>query len=235
MIFLFLIIVTFVVFVLNRREVDLTDLLLVVVFMVLALQAVRNLALSSIVIGLTTARYLPAIGTNRASESKELTERSSTFMGVFGIAAATLGLLVVLIHGFPSSDRFGDIVNKAYPVATIDRLDIPGVRVFVLDVWSGLVIDRTWPNAHVYSDLRTDLYGAAMIREYQRTISAFPEALRNLDSVCTTHVLIRPKDALSQVLRLDPHWRVIQSDTHAVLFARAGIAAGCDAYPIPPV
>lgn len=235
MIFLLLIIVAFVVFALNRREVDLTDLVLVVVFMVLALQAVRNLALSSIVIGLTIARYMPAIGTSRASTSKELTERSSTFMGAFGLAAATLGLLVVLIHGFPRSDRFGDIVNKSYPVATIDRLNDPGVRVFVLDVWSGMVIDRAWPNAHVYSDLRTDLYGAAFIRKYQQTISAFPGSLKNLDSVCTTHVLIRPKDALAQVLRLDPDWRVVQSDTRTVLFARARPAPGCDAFPIPAV
>ena len=235
MIFLILIVVAFVVFALNRRELDLTDLLLVVVFMVLALQAVRNLALSSMVIGLTIARYMPSIGTTPASTSKELTERSSTLMGVFGVTAATLGLLVVLIHGFPPSDRFGDIVNKAYPVATIDRLDKPGVRVFVLDVWSGLVIDRAWPNAHVYSDLRTDLYGAPFVRKYQQTISAFPDSLKNLDAVCTTHVLVRPKDALAQELRLDADWLVVHSDKRVVLFARARPASGCDAYPIPTV
>ncbi len=235
MIFLVLLIVTFIIFALNRREVDLSDLLLVVVFTVLALQAVRNLALSSIVIGLTTTRYLPVAKDKAVRTKRDINERSGALIGGVALIAAALGLAVVLVNGFPKSDRFADIVNKTYPVATIDRLDKPGVRVFVLDVWSGLVIDRAWPNAHVYSDLRTDLYGAAMILRYQRTISALPEALTNLDSACTTHVLVRTKDALAQELRLDHDWLVIQSDKRSVLFARRAPAAGCSMYPIPAV
>jgi hypothetical protein len=235
MIFLLLILVTFTVFALNRRSIDLTDLLLVLAFMVLALQAVRNLAVSSMVIGLTVAKYLPVKTAEGSRPSKDLSARSSALFGAMGLAAAALGLTVVLIHGLPRSGRFADIVNKSYPLQAIARIDHPGVRVFVFDVWSGLVIYRSWPNAHVYTDLRTDLYGAPLIRKYQRAISAFPEALTNLDSACTTHVLIRPKDALTQELRLDPDWRVVQVDDRSILFARRAPARGCEMYPIPAV
>jgi hypothetical protein len=195
--------------------------------------------MSSIVLGVVAAKYMPgALETlrgSRSSERHEVGAGSSALLGIMGLVLALGGLGIVLAHSFPRSNNFADIVNKTYPVAAVDALKVPGVRVFVFDVWSGLVIDRAWPDAHVHTDLRTDMYGLALSQEYQRAIAAFPDATKILDRSCTTHVLIRPRDALAQLLVNDPDWKLVRSDKLSVIYQRRAPAPGCGGVPIPDI
>jgi hypothetical protein len=222
---------------LSPSRADPTDVALVLAFSVLALQAVRNLAMSAIVLGVVCARSMPgALATAappKASTKNQVGSGTSVFMGMMGLVLAVGGLGIVLVHSFPRSDDFRDIVDRTYPVSAIDALRVPGVRVFVFDAWSGMVIDRAWPDAHVFVDLRTDMYGLAISQQYQRIIAAFPDATRDLDRSCTTHVLIRPRDALTPLLTNNQNWKVIRSETKSILFQRKGVASGCEQYPIP--
>jgi hypothetical protein len=156
-------------------------------------------------------------------------------MGLVGLVLAIGGLGIVLVHSFPRSDNFADIANKNYPLSAIQAIDVPGVRVFVFDVWSGLVIDKSWPNAHVYADLRTDMYGLDVSQRYQRAIAAFPDALPTLDGACTTHVLIRQRDALAQLLQKNANWRLVRTDRLSVIYQRVSPAPGCAGHPIPAI
>jgi hypothetical protein len=148
-------------------------------------------------------------------------------IGATTLAVALAALGLVAAHGFPRSDRPGDIVNKAYPVAAIDALDRPGVRVFALDFWAGLVIDRDWPNAHVYLDTRVDMYGTAMALRYIDAVSGGKAWEADLDRYCTTHHLVRPQEPIAQVLALSPDWRLERSDRVSVTFVRRSPAPGC--------
>ena len=235
-IFLILILVVLGTLALSPDRADPTDVALVLAFTFLALQAVRNLAMSGIVLGVVAAKYMPGAiealrGSTRAK--RQVGAGSSAALGFMGLVLAVGGLAIVLAASFPRSNDFKDIVNKTYPVAAIDALKVPGVRLFVYDVWSGMVIDRAWPEAHVYADLRTDMYGLALSQKYQRAIAAFPDATKILDDACTTDALIRSRDALAQLLVNDPQWELVRSDRLSVTYQRRSPAPGCDAYPIP--
>ncbi len=234
LLFLALLLILIAAFALNPDAVDLTDLALSTAFLFLALQAVRNLAISAIVLALVVARVLPgALSTLRQRPAAPTTERPSVPLGAMGWAMAIGGLGVLLVVGMPRSGRAADIVDEQFPLAAIERLRIDGVRVFVLDGWSGLVIDRAWPQARVYLDLRGDIYGVGLVNRYRRTISGLPGWDQTLDNACVTHVLIRPKDPLSQVLALTQTWVRLDGDRRSVLFERREPAIGCEQHPIP--
>ena len=234
--FLLLLVVTVGGLALSPARPDPTDVAMALAFIVLALSAVRNLTMASIVLGLVAASTVPgavSAATPRRVERTELSGSSSALLGAVTLAVALAALGLVAAHGFPRSDRPPDIVNKAYPIAAIDALNRPGVRVFALDFWAGLVIDRDWPNAHVYLDTRVDMYGTVMARRYIDAVSAGKDWESDLDRYCTTHVLVRPQEAIAQALALSPRWRVERSDTRSVTFVRRSPALGCESHPIP--
>lgn len=234
--FLILLLVTIAGLALSRGKTDPTDVALMLAFTTLALSAVRNLTMASIVIGLVAARALPsaiAVALPRRADRPQLGSSSSTLIGGVALVAALSGLAIVAAGGFPSSDDADDIITRAYPVAAIDALNRPGVRVFALDLWGGMVIDRTWPNARVYLDTRIDMYGTRMSQRYISIVAARQTWASDLDRFCTTHVLVRPREPIAQVLSLSGDWLVERGDRRSVTFARRVPASGCQSHPIP--
>jgi hypothetical protein len=221
----------------NPSRPDPTDLALGLAFTVLGLQAARNLAISAIVLGVVTARYLPgALGAvrSRATGEAKRVVAPSPLLGGAGLVVALAGLALVVAVDFPKSDRPGDIVGKDYPLASLEALDRPGVRVFAFDFWAGYLIDRSWPDVRVYHDTRVDLYGETQTVRYARTIAGLSGWDETLAESCTTHVLVRPgRDPLAETLRLKDEWRVEFEEELAVTFVRAEPAPGCEDVPIP--
>lgn len=238
LVFLALLLLTVAALALVPERPDPTEVALALAFTFLALTAARNLTVSAIVLGLVCARALPgAIAAARARRTdgrqSEATPNASPLLGMLGFILAAGGLGIVLAGGLPRSGRPADIVDRQYPIEAIDALNRPGVRVYAWDFWSGMVIDRAWPNARVFIDLRWDFYGSTLARRYIDTFAAAPSWERNLDRACTTHVLVRPRDPLAQALSLDPDWRPVRNDARSVIFARKLPAPGCEAHPIP--
>jgi hypothetical protein len=143
------------------------------------------------------------------------------------------------VSGFPKSSNVTDIFDDGYPFATIKTLDRPGVRLFVQDGWSGLAIyEACGPiptvqagcqHARVFIDLRWDFYGRKLSDKYVATHDGAPEWRKDLDTSCTTDVLVPPHAAIAQILALDPGWREVQHDKISVLYERAQPLAACPA------
>jgi len=239
-IFLALLLLTIAALAFNPERPDPTDVALGLAFTVLALQAARNLAVGGIVLGLVCARYLPGAITaipRQRVQRKDVGGTSSLLLGVMGVVIVLIGLGTVLATGFPKSSNPKDIVDDSFPIATIKTLDRPGVRVFVHDGWSGLVIyyacgpipsvQAGCQHARVFIDLRWDFYGAKLSDEYGKTHEGAPEWRKDLDSSCTTDVLLPPRVALAQILALDSGWRLVLKDKLSVLYERAHALAGC--------
>lgn len=231
LIFLALLLVTIASLAFAPGRPDLTDIGFVLAFTVLGLQAARNLAIASIVLGVVTARYMP--GALSAVRPPPVSRREATqpsmMIGVLGLVVALGGLGIVVASDFPRSDAPQDIVEKEYPVAMLAALNgRSGSRVFAFDVWADYLIDQSWPGLRVYHDTRVEVYGLTQTGRYQRTIAALPGWDRLLDESCTTHVLVRPlRDPLAEALRRAPGWRVEREEKRAILFARTTTVAGC--------
>ena len=239
-VFMVLVLVTIAVLAFNPERPDATDIALVLAFTVLALTAARNLAISAIVLGVVCARYLQgalSLLPRKPSERKDVGESSSVLLGAMGLFVVLIGLGVVLGTGFPHSSKPKDILDKKFPIAAIKALDRPGVRLFVQDGWSGLAIyydcgpvptvAQGCQHARVFVDLRWDFYGAKLSDEYVDIRNAGPAWKKDLDSSCTTHVLVTPRAPISQVLALDSDWRLIRRDKLSVTYARVQPLAGC--------
>jgi hypothetical protein len=211
---------------------DPTDLALTLAFTVLGLQAARNLAVASIVLGFVASKYirgaLEAIP-SRAMPPPRPHGATSPVLGIAGMVVALVALVAVVAADFPRSDRPVDIVDQDYPLAALHSfVGRQDVRVFAFDVWADYLIDQAWPGVHVYHDTRVDVYREAQTLKYARTIAALPGWQQALDSSCTTHVLLRPRnDPLAEVLRLTDGWRVEQDNRFWVLFARTPTPSGC--------
>jgi hypothetical protein len=241
-IFLILLLLTIVALAFNPERPDPTDVAMGLAFTALALQAARNLAVGGIVLGLICARYLPgaiAAIPRRPSQRKEVEATSSVLLGVMGIVFVLVGLGTVLATGFPRSSDPKDILDESFPIAAIQALERPGVRLFVHDGWSGLAIyyacgpvptvQAGCQDARVFIDLRWDFYGAKLSKEYGSTHEAAPEWRADLDESCTTDVLLPPRAPLAQVLALETGWRLIQADRLSVTYERIQPIAGCAA------
>lgn len=235
--FLALLLITIGALAMHPTRPDPTDLALALAFTVLGLQAARNLALSSIVLGVVGARYLPgalAAARRPGAPPRPAQSPPSPMIAAVTLVVALGALGFVVASDFPSSDRPRDIVDEEYPIASLEALNRPGVRVFAYDFWAGYLIDTAWPNVLVYHDTRVDLYGRAQTLRYARTIAALPEWEEALESSCTTHVLVRPAiDPLAEVLRRSNEWRVELEDRVAVTYVRTEPASGCETLPIP--
>lgn len=224
--FLLLLLVTITTLALHPTRPDPTDVALTLAFTVLALQAARNLAIAAIVLGYVAARYLPGTFDQIRGDRRPSTATSPA-IGVVAIVVIVVAFGLVGGRGFPASDDLQEIVDPTYPVAAILALDRQGTRLYTQDSWAGLVIDQDWPNAHVYYDTRVDLYGRERATRYARTLAAFPGWDTELDSTCTTHVLVRVNAPLARVLQLSEAWSVERQDRRSITFARAAPAAGC--------
>jgi hypothetical protein len=238
LVFLTLLLLAVAALALTPERPDPTEVALALAFSFLALTAARNLAVSAIVLGMVCARALPdALGAARARRSVERVAATTSdifpLLGGLGLLLAIGGLGIVLAGGLPRSGRPADIIDRHYPLEAIDALNRPGVRVYAWDFWSGMIIDRDWPNAKVFIDLRWDFYSRDLSNRYIETASGSRSWKRNLDDACTTHVLIRPADPLAQVLSLDPDWRIVRLDPRSITFARKAPAGGCEDHPIP--
>lgn len=236
--FLGLLLLMIMAFVFSPRRPDPTDVALGLAFTVMALQAVRNLAVAGIVLGVVTAPSLkPAFGVIpwRPRARKDVSASSSRLLGTAGMLATAFALAAVLVTGFPRSSAPRDIV-QGFPVESIDALDRPGVRVFAYDAWAPMVIDRAWPNARVYIDLRWDFYGLELSNTYAATIDGTGAWREHLDQSCTTHVLIPPEVPLAEILRLAPEWSVehrerFAGEVVALTYSRRAPARGCSGLP----
>jgi len=105
-IFLVLLLVTVAALAFNPEHKDPIDVALALAFTVLTLQAARNLAVGSIVLGLVCARYLPgalASIPRKVARRSEVEGTSSVVLGVMGIVLVVIGLGTVLVTGFPKS------------------------------------------------------------------------------------------------------------------------------------
>ena len=113
---------------------------------------------------------------------------------------------------------------KLYPVAaTAWLLEQPAVeqrRIFNFYGWGGYLVYAGYPSIRTFIDGRTDLFGPAIVRDYNTVAGLRPEWRAVLRRHAIDGVLFPVGDPLCQLLSLDPSWREAYRDGTAVVFLR---------------
>jgi hypothetical protein len=129
-----------------------------------------------------------------------------------GAAMLLIAYLTLAALAVPQLGRVG------YPSAPIAALP-GGCRLFNSYDLGGIVILRR-PDVPVSLDSRNDLYGRADVLASERVLRGGPAAVRRLDSLGVTCVLVRPSTGLGKQLTRDPAWRVVSHHRDATTYVR---------------
>ena len=156
----------------GRHRVTRRDLMVAVPMLLLALWAVRNVAIAPLI-------GLPVVA--RAFARDE--EKPSELRGTMVAAAITVLVLAAVMMGYQASTE-KDFDFSTYPVASmryLERHDLMGKHLLTTDAAAGYVILEDWPQQKVFIDDRYDMYPTSVIYDYFDLTGAKPGLVTVLD------------------------------------------------------
>jgi hypothetical protein len=199
------------------------DLLLLIAMLWAALHSVRHIPLFALVAAPVLAALIRSILQERGM-------RLRTSQVQPGIAKLALnGLLLASFVAFEviwvSSViwRQNQAEAKAFPVQAVHFLEQnqpPGPLLNNYN-WGGYLIWRLYPENRVYIDGRADLYGDSFMDSFAATYGLTGHWETPLQSWHIRTVILPPASALATVLRSRKDWKLIYSDSQAVVLTHA--------------
>jgi hypothetical protein len=210
-----------------------------------ALDAVRHIPIFVLVAIPVIAAALPATRSERGASI------SSRFRPSFNLAVVIL-LAVFALVKWVTLGRNQDVREaEQFPQKAVEFLRASGQsgRVFAYYDWGGYAIWKLYPEYRVFVDGRADLYGSDfhgndlhgndlhsddlhgddLLRQFETAVQFRTGWQDVLDRWQVETVLAPPSCALAQGLLLDPNWRVVFSDSKAVILLRTPPAAAITA------
>lgn len=164
----------------NRRRIDISALIFWIIFLVFSLKAVRNIAFFALagylvyitnVYGLSFKEFIPLRFT-----SKKFQHLTSIFLKITILIWIFVYCRQISVMGYYDFDtykrksEFGGVSKRFYPYKAADFLvenEIKGN--FFNDFNSGAyLLGRCFPNIKVFIDGRTEVYGGAFFKKYQK-------------------------------------------------------------------
>jgi hypothetical protein len=115
-----------------------------------------------------------------------------------------------------------DFDRKLFPTKIITRQEkvLTGGRLFTTDQWNDYLVYRYYPHQRVFIDGRHNYYGEALVRDFSGLLQGSPAWHKILERYRFDRALVAPESPLASLLRTDPAWRIVDSDTQAILFVR---------------
>jgi hypothetical protein len=205
------------------------EFLLTLVALGLALQSVRNVvlfvALATPVMINTYSAYWKELSAARGWKL-ELPPRR-----IFAVTTA----VVLAIITIATAARIADSISPArqhsldassYPIGAADWLaahpDV-GTRMYNQYGWGGYLANRFYPepNRKVFIFGEAALMGDPLLNQYEDVQTLRPDWQQVLDQYRVDYVVYNRGEALSNVLAIDPQWKLVYEDSVAVIYVRA--------------
>ena len=210
----------------SRKNIEITELVLILIFTNMALYSARYIPLFALI----TAPIL----TRKADEAKGMVsgkladffrKRSENVArvdararGFFWPAAAVIIVAAAIGSGrFPH--QFDERIKAVAACEFLMKERITG-NMFNNDEFGDYFIYRGFPAYRVFMDGRSDMYGAEMLKEYYKVIHFEQGWETILDKYRITWVFFDSNSILSRYLLNDSKWALIYSDKVANIFVR---------------
>ncbi len=199
--------------VVSTRKIDRYHLAHVLVWLHLALTAIRNAPFFAIAAAPAIATLLDGLPLSARSSWKR-DPRPSIWP-----AAAILALLLMIMGGV----KIGGFDLKRWPMAALPALNQQptAARLFHEQDWGGLIEAECQPTRRAYVDDRFEIFGKDAILEYVDVLFGGPawDTVRDRDKIDL--VWLRPDRGLAKRLLAEPGWEVRYRDDLSILFGRA--------------
>jgi hypothetical protein len=196
--------------VVSARRIERYHLVHVLVWLHLALTSIRNAPFFALAAAPALATLLDGLPLAVRTSWKRDQRRS------IWPAAATLGLLVLIVCGF----KLGGFDKTKWPLAAFATLNQQptATRLFHEQDWGGLIAAECQPARRSYLDDRFELFGKEAIVEYVDVLTGGPvwDTVRDRDKI--EMVWLRPDRGLAKRLLKDPGWSVLYRDKVSILF-----------------
>jgi hypothetical protein len=197
----------------GRHRVTRRDLLVTVPMLLLALWAVRNVAVAPLI-------GLPVVA--RAFARDE--EKPSELRGTLVAATVTVLVLAAAVMGYQAStEKAFDFAS--YPVASMRYVrehGLLGRHLLTTDAAAGYVILEDFPQQKVFIDDRYDMYPTSVIYDFFDLTSGKPGWAKVLDRYDVDVVVWGKGTNLAALLDQSPDWQRVHRDGTDAVWVRAG-------------
>jgi hypothetical protein len=198
-------------FALGRHRPSRRDVVVTVPFLLLALWAQRNIALSPLV-GVAAAARCVARNEFRPDTASPLNRI---------VAAALVGLGLLWTVGAAGEANFDYSTYPATAMRWVADHGLLGRRLMTDDAWGGYVILRYWPRQKVFVDDRYDMYPMPVLRDFLHFSDGDGQWRDILDRNGIDVVVWPAKAPIVRFMEGDPGWQVVHRDKLAVVLTRA--------------
>ena len=226
--FKYLLLLAIAILALSRRSVGATELVLMLGFTNMALYSARYIPLFALVTApILTRHAAEADGVAGCRVAAFLRKRSENIsrldarckVKLFLWPVATTLLVAAAIRSGKVQHSFDE---KHKPVAASEFL--VGERItgnmFNNGEFGDYLIYRSYPQYKVFFDGRSDMYGAAMMKEYVKVTNFEPGWEAILDKYQVSWILFDSQSNFTRFLAKDSNWVLIYSDQVASIFVK---------------
>jgi len=214
------------------RRMRSADLLWLVGLSVLAIGAVRfalflgpvGAAIAAVHLGPVIARtsigrgLLPIVD---RWQSPPRTSAQRTVNGVLLVLVLVIGGGLAVARAAPGTQAPAIAQSVPIDAAAWVEENAPDTRIFNTYSWGGYLARRL-PDAKVYIDGRSDIYGNDPIQRFAATWNVTSDPADLLDAEAIDLVLVRPTAPLTAWLQDRPEWRSTHRDEQSAIWVRSG-------------
>jgi hypothetical protein len=215
---------------LDRRGFSAFDALLWLALGVLALAAVRNVALYSVACAPIFARHLNAwLDSQHAVRSpRALRAMGVNVIVLLLVVTALTAQRVLAARGGPRGSSSPALAAFQYPEAAVDWIarERPPAPIYHRLGDGGYLVWRLWPGYQVLIDGRLEVFGAERYADFEILGGGGPDAFQRLDAryrfgTALLHFGLFPDLSLLSWLAAQPGWVLVHLDDVAAVFVRA--------------
>jgi hypothetical protein len=195
----------------GKHRVTRRDLIVTIPMLLLALWALRNIAIAPLV-------CLPVVA--RAFAVDE--DKPERYPAMFVTAIAAVVVMVGLVIGVQEASE-PHFNFSTYPVKSMDYVashGLLGKRLFVDDADAGYVILRYWPQQKVFIDDRYDMYPLGLIHQFFTLSDGKPGWQQILDQHHVDVVVWERHSALTSELDHSSEWQRVHTDASDAVWVR---------------
>jgi hypothetical protein len=108
---------------------------------------------------------------------------------------------------------------QVFPVQALDWLESnpQSGNMFNEFNWGGYILYRTWPHQRVFLDSQSDFYGESLVQEYEQIMNTQGDWFPLLEKYQVGWAIIPPDKALAKVLQSELGWVPVYQDKIAVI------------------